>query len=107
MSARKEIDAVFRRGRYHRLGILHAKTLRASGPQARLLISVKKAVGSAPQRNRIKRLVREAFRHERGGLAEPHDICLFLTARPPWPLHQAVITAELRRLIERLNASPH
>ena len=62
LRVKREIESVFRKGRYEALGILHAKSLPTAREEARFLISVKKAVGSAPDRNRIKRLVREAIR---------------------------------------------
>lgn len=41
---------------------------------ARLVVSVGKKVGHAPIRNRIKRMVREAFRYERTYFSEPVDM---------------------------------
>lgn len=87
---------------YHALGVLHAKTLRTDLEEARFLISVRKAIGNAPRRNRIKRLVRETIRRHRHELDEPHDICFFLTAKPQTPLSSSVIEAEFEKLIKRL-----
>ena len=100
---KREIESVFRNGRYDVLGILHAKSLPTAREEARFLISVKKAVGSAPHRNRIKRLVREAIRLNRHGLRGPHDICLFLTKEPRRPPEFATIEAEIRKLFDRLS----
>ncbi|MBI4082160.1 MAG: ribonuclease P protein component [Candidatus Lambdaproteobacteria bacterium] len=105
LSTRQDIDAVFRRGRYHRLGNLQGKALRTGGPESRFLISVRKTVGSAPERNRIKRLVREAIRQNRHELQVGFDICLFLTGRPPRPLAYGAIEAEIRQLFQRLKTS--
>ncbi len=63
---------------------------------------MKKKIGSAPERNRIRRLVREAIRLNRRRLREPHDICLFLTRRPPQPPTLEGVSAELVQLFERL-----
>ena len=103
LRSRKDIHQVFRKGRYHALGILHAKTLSTGQGQTRFLISVKKAIGSAPRRNRIKRLVREAIRKHRKDLAASYDICFFLTAKPPSPLPYSIIEAEIQKLIKRLS----
>lgn len=100
---RKEIDTVFRRGRYHALGVLHAKTLPTDQPHSRFLISVKRRIGSAPQRNRIKRLVREAMRLHLHELHQPHDICLFLPRRPDEPPGLAAVEREVQKLVHRLN----
>ena len=102
LKSRKDIDAVFRRGRYHRLGVLHAKTLPATGATPRFLISVKKKIGTAPERNRIKRVVREAIRLHRASLTSPHDICLFLTGRPSQLPQLETVEPEIVKLFQRL-----
>jgi ribonuclease P protein component len=105
LSGRSAIDAAFRKGRYHRLGVLHAKALPTALGAARYLISVKKAIGTAPERNRIKRLVREAIRRHRHRLQRPHDVCLFLTARPSHAPTLAEIDAEIVKLFQRLDVA--
>jgi ribonuclease P protein component len=105
LRSRKDIEAVFRKGRYHRLGMLHAKTLPATGATPRFLISVKKKIGTAPERNRIKRVVREAIRLHRANLTAPHDICLFLTARPPRMPRLETVEPEIAMLFQRLEAA--
>lgn len=105
LSGRAAIDAVFRKGRYHRLGLLHAKTLATNRHSARYLVSVKRAVGTAVERNRIKRLVREAIRRHRHRLRGAHDVCLFLPARPPRTPTLAEFDAEIVRLFQRLDSA--
>ena len=106
LSGRDAIDTAFRKGRYLRLGVLHAKALPTDRESARYLISVKKAIGSAAERNRIKRLVREAIRRHKTALRRPHDVCLFLTARPEAPPTLAEIDAEILKMFQRLDAAP-
>jgi len=48
--------------------------------QSRLGITVSRRVGGAVVRNRVKRLVREFFRHCQHGIAPPQDILVI--ARP-------------------------
>ncbi len=103
LRSKKQIGAVFRQGRFHALGVLRAKTIVSEHEETRFLISVKKAVAHAPGRNRIKRLVREAIRKHRHQLETPHDICFFLTARPPERLAAAVIEEEVQDLLRRLS----
>lgn len=103
LRSKREIAEVFQKGKYHALGVLHAKTLRTDLEQTRFLISVKKAIGNAPRRNRIKRLVRETLRRHRHELTEPHDICFFLTSKPQIPLSLSAIEAEFKKLIHRLS----
>ncbi|MBI3994171.1 MAG: ribonuclease P protein component [Candidatus Lambdaproteobacteria bacterium] len=105
LRSRKDIAAVFRKGRYHRLGMLHAKTLPATGATPRFLISVKKKVGTAPERNRIKRVVREAIRLHRAALTAPYDICLFLTGRPRELPRLETVEPEIEKLFQRLAAA--
>jgi ribonuclease P protein component len=105
LSGRDAIDAAFRKGRYLRLGVLHAKALPTERESARYLISVKKAIGNAAERNRIKRLVREAIRRHKHDLHRPHDVCLFLTGRPDSPPTLAEIDAEILKMFQRLDAA--
>lgn len=46
----------------------------ADGPVSRLGVTASKRIGNAVTRNRVKRLLREVFRHERARLAPPVDI---------------------------------
>ena len=105
LAERPAIRAVFAKGRYHRLGVLHAKTLASPGPETRFLVSVRKNVGTAPERNRIKRLVREGVRLDPPRLPVPHDVCFFVTARPAKPPTLSDIQRDLRQLARRLSAS--
>ena len=60
-------------------------------PEHRLGLAVGRRVGGAVVRNRIKRLLREAFRHERAGLPGPgagraYDIIVSVRPHAPLPL---------------------
>ena len=97
---------IFKEGRYHGLGLLQAKSLpRDGGGSSRFLISIRKSVGSAPVRNRIRRVVREAIRLNRERLVGAHDICLFITRRPKLPIQLAAVEPEILRLFARLSAA--
>lgn len=102
LRAKRDIAAVFRQGRYHALGVLHAKTIPTDRDETRFQVSIKKAFGNAPKRNRIKRLVREALRKHRRELGESHDICFFLTTRPKDPISLSSMEKEILTLIGRL-----
>lgn len=70
------------------------------GPR-RLGVTVPKKVGGAVVRNRVKRLVREAFRQERGGL--PEGCRIVVNARHSAArLTLAEATGAFRRVAERL-----
>jgi len=104
LCAQKDIDRVFRDGRYRRLGTLHAKVLANGLPGSRFLVSVKRKIGKAHQRNRLRRLVREAIRLNRPQLQGGYDVCFFLTSAPERP-SLAALEAEVRKLFRELSQS--
>ncbi|MGB7157081.1 MAG: ribonuclease P protein component [Tepidisphaeraceae bacterium] len=81
LSRSAEFDRVFRQGRSlaNRVLVLYAFP-RAEEGERRLGLSVSRKVGGAVERNHVKRLIREAFELEGGGLPESHDVVV--VARP-------------------------
>ena len=80
---------------------------RADEPQgpARLGITVTRKVGGAVQRNRIKRLVREAFRHERAAFPAGWDV-VFVAKRDATALSFEQARREIRAAARWLQAPP-
>ena len=67
----------------------------------RLGLSTSRKVGTAPKRNRIRRLLREAFRHLQHDLPTGYD--LLIVVRP----HEPLDLAEYQRLMSALAVKLH
>jgi ribonuclease P protein component len=82
LSRSAEFERVYRHGRSvaNRQLVLYTFP-NASTQRPRLGLSVSRKVGGAVQRNKVKRLLREAFAHAEGGLVAGQD--MVVVARPP------------------------
>jgi ribonuclease P protein component len=82
LSRSAEFERVYRRGRStaNRHLVLYVFP-NASTHGVRLGLSVSRKVGGAVERNRVKRLLREAFAHAEDSLSTGNDVVV--VARPP------------------------
>ena len=83
LSRSGEFERVYREGRSHasRHLVVYAFPRSDEDTEPRLGISVGRKLGGAVERNRIKRLLREAFWAAAGELTPGHDFVI--VARPP------------------------
>ena len=98
---REEFAAVFDARVRQSRGPLTAYALPTGGNSPRLGLSVSRRVGTAPRRNRIKRLLREAFRLMQHDFPRAYDIVIVV--RP----HEPLILAEYQRMLTGLMVKLH
>jgi ribonuclease P protein component len=104
LSRSAEFDRVYREGKSHasRHLVVYAFPRAEDDGPPRLGVSVGRRLGGAVERNRVKRLLREAFWADAGALAAGHDFVI--VARPPArelaeESGEAGISAALRELL--------
>jgi ribonuclease P protein component len=102
LSRSADFDRVFRRGRSHasRELVLYVFPRDDDGG-TRLGLSVSRKVGGAVQRNRVKRLLREAFAKESAGLPSGTD-AVIVARQEAWNLAERAGLAGIQAVLAEL-----
>lgn len=82
LGSKKAIDQLFKKGKYKSSGFLNFRYLGQNKGHTRIVISISKRVGTAPERNRLKRIIREALRFS-GFLDDTSLDCAVFVTKPP------------------------
>src|SRR5262245_50641907 len=100
----RAFGSMFREGVRARGALLLVLARANDLPETRIGISVaRKVTRSSPERNRLKRIVREAFRLSRAGFPRGLDLVVCPQVKPAgFPLDR--VSAELSRLVEQAAA---
>ena len=101
LSGKLQFSAVFDQGKKDARGPLVCYSKPNVLAHPRLGLSIGRRVGTAPKRNRIKRLLRESFRLMQHDLPRGYD--LVLVVRP----HNTLILAEYQKLLTHLALKAH
>lgn len=101
LTSARQFQAVYRQGRRAAAPPLVVFALPNELEHARLGLSVSRRVGGAVARNRIRRLIREAFRHHQHDLPGRYD--LVVTVRPHEPLSRHEYERCLMNAVEILH----
>jgi len=94
----RDFDRLFKEGRALRYPEFTLRLLPGASGCSRLGLSVGKRVGNAVRRNRVKRLLREAFRRNKALLTCPCDLAIVPSSR--WQdLRLAAIEPTMQRAL--------
>ncbi len=104
LKKRSEFLAVRRRGKAVADGVLRVAWMERTNGESRIGLAVSRRVGPAVVRNRVKRVIREAFRLDHGFYPPGLDLVVIpLDARRAQVFHR--VRTSLRRLVSRAQAS--
>ena len=101
LQLKRDFDRCFREGRAFHFPEITVRALPNGLPSSRLGLSVGRRHGGAVRRNRIKRLLREAWRLNKGALSAHCDVVF--VPRAEWrDLRLAGIEPTVRKVLQRI-----
>ena len=101
IALQKDFDAIFKEGKRFRLSCVLLRARANALGHPRFGVSVGRRAGNAVRRNRIKRLLREAFRRNKDSLGIGCDVVA--VPRPGWrELSLAAIEPEFREALDEI-----
>jgi ribonuclease P protein component len=100
LHSREDFSAVYEAKVRESRGPLMVYAKPNSKGYTRMGLSTSRKVGNAPRRNRIRRMLREAFRHLQHDLPVGYDLLVVVRAHEPMPLleYQKLLTGIAARL---------
>lgn len=101
LSGKLAFERVYKEGHRDKRGPLVCVSLPNNLSHARLGLSVSRHVGTAPRRNRIKRLLRESFRLLQHDVPAGYDLVMIV--RP----HEPMALAKYQELMRHFMARAH
>ena len=101
MKTEKNFKSIFQKGVHVRGTTLSIQVLRRNGHERRVAFSTRKKIGTAVNRNRAKRLLREAYRRRSTVIPDNIDI-VFIAEKAILHSHLTTVDSELSKLIEKL-----
>jgi ribonuclease P protein component len=101
IGGRLQFSRIYQHGKRISRGALTAISLPSESDRPRLGISIPRRVGSAVVRNRIKRLLREAFRVCRNDIPRGYDVVVVVKPHKPLTL------AEYQKSVSALLVGTH
>ena len=96
LTSKKEIDELFRFGKFKAVNYLKFRYLSQDKGYSRVVISISKRVGSAPIRNRLKRLIKEAIRLSVYLKTSSYNLSVYIT----YPIKNKPTLAEIQNKID-------
>lgn len=102
LTKQSEISRIFSEGQFFRAGYLKFKWRPSETGRLRVVISISKRAGNSPQRNRLKRVIREGLRRRVELEEKALDLAVFVTSPTKTPPRLGEVQHYLERFFAKL-----